>query len=78
MEKGHYEKFSDKALLVEGKYSHLTTVSEWSLKSVNAIIDACTRALFGDKKILRREASSQKQMNRQVNPLRQSRDARRT
>ncbi len=50
MEKGHYEKFSDKALLVEGKYSHLTTVSEWSLKSVNAIIDACTRALFGDKK----------------------------
>lgn len=50
MEKSHYEKFSDKALLVEGKYSHLTTVSEWSLKSVNAIIDACTKALFGDKK----------------------------
>lgn len=50
MEKSHYVNFSDKALLVEGKYSHLTTVSEWSLKSVSGIIDACTKALFGDKK----------------------------
>lgn len=50
MEKKHYVGFSDKALLVEGKYSHLTTVDEWSLKSVNAIIEACTKALFGDKK----------------------------
>lgn len=50
MEKKHYVGFSDKALLIEGRYSHLTTVSEWSLKSVNAIIDACSKALFGDKK----------------------------
>lgn len=50
MEKKHYVGFSDKALLVEGRYSHLTTVSEWSLKSVDAIIDACSKALFGDKK----------------------------
>lgn len=50
MEKKHYENFSDKALLIEGRYSHLTTVSEWSLKSVSAIIDECSKALFGDKK----------------------------
>lgn len=50
MEKRHYANFSDKALLVEGKYSHLTTVDEWSLKSVSAIIEACSKALFGDKK----------------------------
>ncbi|MCM1423197.1 MAG: hypothetical protein NC415_05205, partial [bacterium] len=37
MEQDHYACFPDKALLVEGKYSHLTTVSEWSLKSVNVI-----------------------------------------
>lgn len=49
MEEKHYEKFSDKALLMEGKYSHLTTVSEWSLKSISAIIDTCSRAIFGSK-----------------------------
>lgn len=49
MEKKHYEKYSDKALLMEGKYSHLTTVSEWSLKSISDIIDTCSKAIFGSK-----------------------------
>lgn len=50
MEEEHYTGFSDKALLMEGRYSHLTTVDEWSLKSVNMIIESCSKALFGDKK----------------------------
>lgn len=50
MEKQHYEKFSDKALLMEGTYSHLTTMSEWSLNSISAIIDTCSKAIFGEKK----------------------------
>lgn len=50
MEKKHYESISDKTLLLEGRYSHLTTVSEWSLKSVSAIIDSCSKALLGMKK----------------------------
>lgn len=33
MQKEHYKNFPDKALLIEGEYSHLTTLSEWSLKS---------------------------------------------
>ncbi len=50
MEQKHYENISDKKLLVEGRYSHLTTVSEWSLNSVSAIIDSCSKALLGTKK----------------------------
>ena len=50
METKHYENISDKKLLVEGRYSHLTTVSEWSLNSVSAIIDSCSKALLGTKK----------------------------
>lgn len=49
MEQKHYENISDKTLLLEGRYSHLTTVSEWSLKSVSAIIDSCSKALLGTK-----------------------------
>lgn len=49
MQKAHYENFDDKALLIEGRYNHLTTISEWSLKSISAIIDSCSRALFGSK-----------------------------
>lgn len=45
----HYKPFSDKSMLMEGAYSHLTTTSEWSLSSVNAIIDQCSQALFGGK-----------------------------
>ncbi|GEM_PF-5162090 len=50
MKTKHYENISDKKLLVEGRYSHLTTVSEWSLNSVSAIIDSCSKALLGTKK----------------------------
>lgn len=50
MERKHYENISDKRLLVEGRYSHLTTISEWSLKSVSVIIDSCSKALLGTKK----------------------------
>lgn len=50
MEKKHYENIVDKAMLMEGRYSHLTTASEWSLKSVSAIIDSCSKALFGTEK----------------------------
>lgn len=49
MEQKHYESISDKTLLMEGRYSHLTTVSEWSLNSVSAIIDSCSKALLGTK-----------------------------
>lgn len=49
MQEEHYKPFSDKALLIEGKYSHLTTVSQWSLQSVSDIIDACAKAIFGSK-----------------------------
>lgn len=49
MQEEHYKNFSDKALLIEGKYSHLTTTSEWSLQSVSDIIDACSKAIFGSK-----------------------------
>lgn len=45
----HYKSFTDKALLQEGAYSHLTTTSEWSLDSVNQIIDFCCKSLFGGK-----------------------------
>lgn len=45
----HYRNFSDKSLLMEGSYSHLTTMSEWSLNSISAIINSCSKALFGSK-----------------------------
>ncbi len=50
MEEAHYASFPDKALLIEGRYSHLTTVSEWSLKTISNIIDSCSKAIFGTKK----------------------------
>lgn len=43
----HYAQFSDKALLIEGRYSHLTTMSEWSLDSVAKIVESCRNAIFG-------------------------------
>lgn len=49
MEQEHYSNISDKAMLIEGKYHHLTTTSEWSLDSVNEIINACSKAIFGSK-----------------------------
>lgn len=49
MEKTHYASFPDKAVLMEGRYSHLTTTSEWSLKVVSNIINGCSQALFGSK-----------------------------
>lgn len=49
MVKNHYELFPDKAMLMEGRYSHLTTLSEWSLASVDKIIDGCRGAIFGKK-----------------------------
>lgn len=45
----HYKQYSDKASLMEGKYAHLTTLSEWSLDSVNSIIKACSKAIFDGK-----------------------------
>ncbi|MCH5345324.1 MAG: hypothetical protein J1E64_14955 [Acetatifactor sp.] len=49
MQEEHYKNFTDKALLIEGKYSHLTTTSQWSLQSVSDIIDSCSKAIFGSK-----------------------------
>ncbi|CAK7014462.1 hypothetical protein [Saezia sanguinis] len=43
----HYKPYPDKAELIVGEYSHLATVSEWSLGSVNKILDACRNAIFG-------------------------------
>lgn len=44
----HYKKFDDKTTLMQGRYSHLSTTSEWSLNSINNIIKLCKNALFGD------------------------------
>ena len=49
MQEEHYKNFPDNALLIEGEYSHLTTLSEWSLKSISAIIDSCSKAIFGEE-----------------------------
>ncbi len=43
----HYKPFPDKASLLEGRYSHLSTVSEWSLASVQKMIASCRDAIFG-------------------------------
>lgn len=43
----HYKPFPDKAELLLGSYQHLSTISEWSLDSVNNILDGCRRAIFG-------------------------------
>lgn len=47
MEDTHYASFPDRTLLIEGRYSHLTTLSEWSLRSISKIIDSCSKAIFG-------------------------------
>ena len=47
MEDTHYFTFPDRTLLIEGRYSHLTTLSEWSLRSISKIIDSCSKAIFG-------------------------------
>lgn len=47
MQEEHYKNYTDKALLIEGKYSHLTTTSQWSLQSVSDIINSCSKAIFG-------------------------------
>lgn len=43
----HYKLYPDKAELLLGSYRHLSTVSEWSLDSVNKILDGCRKAIFG-------------------------------
>lgn len=47
----HYEPYKDRASLMEGQYQHLSTLSEWSLKSVNQIIQSCSNALFHNKNV---------------------------
>jgi hypothetical protein len=47
--KSHYSTYTDRVQLLQGSYSHLTTVSEWSLDGVNKMIDAIKDALFGKK-----------------------------
>ncbi|KQN54690.1 hypothetical protein ASE98_17185 [Pseudomonas sp. Leaf48] len=47
--KAHYSKYNDDASMISSSYQHLTTVSEWSLASVNVMIDSCRKAIFGGK-----------------------------
>jgi hypothetical protein len=47
MVKSHYQTFPDKAELLTGQYSHLTTFSEWSLNSITTMIDSCRKTIFG-------------------------------
>lgn len=47
MVEAHYKPFSDQAMLQQGQYSHLSTFSQWSLASVNQILQQCRDALFG-------------------------------
>lgn len=47
--KEHYSKYGDDALMIASSYRHLTTASEWSLKSINVMIDSCRKAIFGGK-----------------------------
>lgn len=47
--KEHYSKYGDDALMIASSYRHLTTTSEWSLKSINTMIDSCRTAIFGGK-----------------------------
>lgn len=47
MIEAHYKSFPDKAMLQQGQYSHLSTFSQWSLDSVNEILNQCRDALFG-------------------------------
>jgi len=45
----HYKGYSDNSQYMMGQYSDLTTISEWSLESVESIIGAVKNALFGGK-----------------------------
>lgn len=45
--KDYYAKFKDDTSLVSSNYRHLTTVKEWSLDSINQMINTCQRAIFG-------------------------------
>ncbi|WLH86453.1 hypothetical protein [Pseudomonas sp. FP2338] len=47
--KEHYSKYNDDSSMISSSYQHLTTVSEWSLASINVMIDACRKAIFGEK-----------------------------
>src|SRR6202000_2089121 len=47
--KAHYAKLNDDSSLISSNYRHLTTASEWSLNSVNAMITQCRDAIFGGK-----------------------------
>ncbi|KMT53593.1 hypothetical protein ACR52_21360 [Pseudomonas fildesensis] len=47
--KEHYSKYKDDASMISSSYQHLTTVSEWSLASVNVMIDSCRDTIFGKK-----------------------------
>lgn len=44
----HYKGYPDKNELMVGEYTHLATLSEWSLDAVNKIIDSCKKSLFGE------------------------------
>lgn len=44
-----YSKYRDDSSLISSSYQHLTTVSEWSLASINGMIDTCRKAIFGGK-----------------------------
>lgn len=44
-----YRNYGDDSSLISSSYQHLTTVSEWSLASVNQMIDTCRKAIFGGK-----------------------------
>ncbi|WP_416773116.1 hypothetical protein ACMGT0_14250 [Pseudomonas sp. RHF3.3-3] len=43
----HYRSYGDDTSLMSGDFRHLTLVSEWSLESVEQMIDACCKTLFG-------------------------------
>jgi hypothetical protein len=47
--KEHYSKYNDDSSMISSSYQHLTTVSEWSLASINVMIDTCRKAIFGGK-----------------------------
>jgi hypothetical protein len=47
--KKHYSTYTDRVQLLQGSYSHLTTVSEWGLDNVNKMITSIKDSLFGIK-----------------------------
>lgn len=61
MVKEHYKSYSDNQNLLKGQYNHLTTISEWSLKSVNQIITLCAKTILGSKAPEGSEKAEQKE-----------------